>query len=262
MGVAYSVRGSPPANSVVVEIESDECCTCETLVGRTFNAGTPKPPFVIKSDAEWLTFVGEMAMLVRSYRREGIGFIFIPLMFIAIICFHPSFGPIAHLMVDNQVGTLFMMLLVMVSLAGLFAINFTGRQFNQKVDARINDLLRRTTLNSGANFVLCTAWTGTCKPKGARTYRALWISPAAVQAVVGEPVMQAMPVTQPASSMMLVTVPTGVKPGDPISILAPDGTQLQVTVPPGVQEGGQFHATIPTQPTATVVVPIQSGVAA
>lgn len=116
--------------------------------------------------------------------------------------------------------------------------------------------------------------TQACKPKGARTYRALYISPpgAAPQSFGGMPqpyfggmpqpyggdlamgavapvAQPGMPVAtatvMPAMTTMAVTVPDGVMPGGNISIAAPDGRVLQVGVPQGVGPGQVFHAQVP-----------------
>ena len=57
-----------------------------------------------------------------------------------------------------------------------------------------------------------TMFTGVCKPKGAQTYRSLWITPG-TPSVAGVAVAQAAPVTT-----MMVTCPDGSKAGDSIQI--------------------------------------------
>ena len=53
-------RPMPPPGATVVDIESDECCTCEPLVGRKWDAGLAKPAYVQLSDAAWQDFNNEM----------------------------------------------------------------------------------------------------------------------------------------------------------------------------------------------------------
>ena len=52
---------------------------------------------------------------------------------------------------------------------------------------------------------------------------------------------------------MLVTVPTGVAPGQMLQVSTPAGQQMQVAVPAGVSEGQQFQVQIPE--TAVVASP-------
>merc|ERR1719198_2825685 len=59
----------------------------------------------------------------------------------------------------------------------LFILGSTSfRKVNMAIDFRIEELCRLHTSPS-ASFTYVTRWTGVCKPKHARTYRALVISP-------------------------------------------------------------------------------------
>ena len=261
-------RPMPPPGATVVDIESDECCTCEPLVGRKWDAGLAKPAYVQLSDAAWQDFNNEMLRKVSSYRREGVGpLVFGTCMFLGIVLFHPAFGPVAMAMEDNQVGGAFMMPIAMLCVIGWVWTQVTLRQYNRKVDEEIQALLSRTSAQSGATFQLCTAWTQTCKPKHARTYRGVYISPAAPSqpmVVTGvpqygtpQPVVTGTPQPEPqAPQTMLVTVPAGTSPGETVCITTPAGVQMQVVVPSGVAEGEQFQVALPAAPVvvaATVV---------
>ena len=56
----------PPPGATVVDIESDECCTCEPLVGRKWDAGLAKPAYVQLSDTAWQDFNNEMLRKVGA----------------------------------------------------------------------------------------------------------------------------------------------------------------------------------------------------
>ena len=140
----------PPPGATVVDIESDECCTCEPLVGRKWDAGLAKPADVQLSDAAWQDFNNEMLRKVSSYRREGVGpLVFGTCMFLGIVLFHPAFGPVAMAMEDNQVGGAFMMPIAMLCVIGWVWTQVTLRQYNRKVDEEIAEEL----LESGTTTV-------------------------------------------------------------------------------------------------------------
>jgi len=260
-------RAMPPPDATVVEIESEECCSCEGIVGRKWDAALPKPAYVQLSEGAWQDFNNEMLRKVKSYRREGIGpVVFGTSMFFSILLFHPSFGPASMAMEDNQVGGAFMMPIATLCVIGWVWTQVVFRTYNRKVDEEIRALLSRTSAASGASFELCTAWTQTCKPKHARTYRGVYISPAAApnhmpMVVTGVPQYDMQQpgypsVPQAQQQTMLVTVPAGVSPGETVCIATPAGVQMQVIVPPGVAEGGQFQVALPAAPVvvaATVV---------
>lgn len=259
-------RAMPPPGATVVEIESEECCSCEPLTGRKWDAALSKPAYVQLSEGAWQDFNNEMLRKVKSYRREGIApVVFATSMFFGFVLFHPSFGPAAMAMEDNQVGTAFLMPIMLLCMIGWVWIQLTFRQHNRNVDEEIQALLSRTSAASGASFELCTAWTQTCKPKHARTYRGVYISPAAApnhaMVVTGVPQygMQqpGYPSAPQAQETMLVTVPAGVNSGETVCIATPAGVQMQVVVPPGVAEGGQFQVALPAAPVvvAATVVP-------
>ena len=272
MSFYWGGRAGPPPGATVVEIESEECCSCEPLVGRKWDAALPKPAYVQLSEGAWRDFNNEMSRKVKSYWREGIGpAVFGTLMFFGVLILHPAFGPAAMAMEDNQIGGAFMMPLCVLCVIGWIWVQITFRQHNRKVDEEIQELMSRTSAASGASFELCTAWTQTCKPKHARTYRGVYISPAAAPVFHAPMVVTGVPqygMPQPgypqqgyqpapqAQQTMLVTVPAGVSPGETVCIATPTGVQMQVVVPPGVAEGEHFQVALPAAPVvvaATVV---------
>jgi len=263
----YWGRPPPPAGAIVVEVESDACGTCEPVAGRKFNASLTKPAFFTKSESDWQSFCTEIDKLVQSYKRDGIGLLLTPVAIIGFLLLHPSFGPIAQAMPDNQLGNAIMVPWMMLSIGLIIGSSMYFRKANMAIDERIVELCRRTSSGSGAKLEYVTMWTGACKPKGARTYRALIIAPGEGAGVPGGvagssfsptlPVVSGIPMVASASTMitMQVTTPPTSKGGDTISIHGPDGTQYQVTVPMGVGPGQAFNTQIPA-PAAPMAVAV------
>ena len=108
---------------------------------------------------------------------------------------------------------------------------------NEKLDREIHNLCQRYSDGTVA-LKYHTEFTETCKPKHAKIYRALCITPATA------PTMQ-----------MQVTCPDTSKGGDSIQIQAPCGV-MAVVVPAGVGPGGIFMVTVPAVPMADAV-PVQ-----
>ena len=120
-----------------------------------------------------------------------------------------------------------------------------ARSLNENVDREIDAyLLTLSGARTGANFSLIRRWTGQCKPKGARTYRALCIAPGAMAAPGGVP---GAPCNQ-----LQVTAPAGTRPGDTVNVQGPNGQQLQVVIPAGVAAGQPFMVQLPAAPPVVV----------
>ena len=128
---------------------------------------------------------------------------------------------------------------------GLFW-SMKGRSDNELVDRDIEAyLLTLSGARTGATFSLIRSWTQTCKPKGARTYRALCIAPAGAMAApggvpgAGFAMTSAVPVTSVTNTMQ-TTAPAGSKSGDTVNVPGPYGQQFQVIIPAGVAPGQPF----------------------
>tara|TARA_B110001452_G_scaffold256882_1_gene250621 strand:+ start:77 stop:955 length:879 start_codon:yes stop_codon:yes gene_type:complete len=273
MGVAYSYEAPIiSARSAVVVIESDECCTMEPCTGRHWDRSLEKPDFVDMSQAEWSSFVSTMHHHVRSYKAEGWAMCILLLIPIGMIlnglvreCDEET-GRCEAVLPFGSMG--FFLLSIVLFILG----STSFRKVNMAIDSRIEELCSHHTSPS-ASFTYVTRWTGVCKPKHARTYRALVISPntrasgrrAVAPIPFGSPqggssapiatgVAIAMP---PAMTRVRVVCPAGKRQGDSISVTAPSGTEFTVVVPDGVQAGQPFDVDVPAAPplvvTGTVV---------
>ena len=231
----FGMRNMPqnPPGSTLVVIETNENCSNEACCGRKWDLSLPMPAFVGMSDGEWNEFVHEMDTLVRSYKPEGIAAFGILGVFVSMGLFHPSFGPIARSQ-NMEVGTSLLLLMVFTFGSVLFTILGSThlRKLNMAVDESIIQLCRRHS-NAHATFQFQTLFTGICKPKGTRTYRALCISPAgafssqmatgSMASMMGS-VAQGVPVaaatavaSAPETHPMQVTCPSNAKEGDVIT---------------------------------------------
>lgn len=162
----------------------------------------------------------------------------------------------------------------------------SGITHNQQVDREIDAFLATVSgPQSGASFTLLRAFTQACKPKGARTYRALCVAPLGAHmgapgaqwggggvqmgqvaphtcgghVSTGVPVMATGVVAAPSMQQMSVQVPVGVVGGQTIAIAGPSGQQYHIVVPAGLSGGDTFTAQIPGAPqpvmaTATAVL--------
>ena len=180
-----------------------------------------------------------------------------------------------------MMGSIFGGIIINVVIANSFA------RHNQAIDNQIKDYLQTVNQNEGAGgaqFALVTMWTQACKPKGARTYRAIVAAPAGLPMMggamglmgaamsmmggggcgsacgggimmgtpapmtavpaVGMPV--SAPPTAPTMNSVNITVPDNMRAGDTMQVAAPDGSGVYaVQVPPGIGPGQMFVAQIP-----------------
>lgn len=270
MGIAYSYEAPIiSAHSSVVVIESDECCTMEPCSGRHWDRALDKPDFVDMSQAEWSSFVSTMHRHVRSYKPEGWAtciLLLIPIGMILNGLVRECDEETGRCEAVLPFGSMGFFLLAIV----LFILGSTSfRKVNMAIDVRIEDLCRHHT-SPAASFTYVTRWTGVCKPKHARTYRALIISPGGRLSArgAGAPMHLADPygglaspyggspdapiatgvavAAPPAMTRVRVICPAGKKEGDSISVAAPSGTEFMVVVPDGVRSGQPFDVDVPT----------------
>lgn len=120
-------------------------------------------------------------------------------------------------------------------------------QQNQTHDNAIRDLCAKFSSENGIALLYHTEYTGCCKPKGAKTVRAVIIQTAGAPlgAVVGPAVA--------ATTTMSVQVPPGAQSGQTLQIQTASGL-MQVVVPQGVAEGQSFQVQVPPSQAQMVTV--------
>ena len=279
MGNIMALPTAPPG-SVVVVVESAEPCTCEPCCGRLWDVTQQKPPFVDLSSGEWSQFVNEMDKLTKAYKNEGRASLFFLGFILSFVLFHPAFGILRQ---NLGIGTSTAAMMGMIFLCIFIAIygSLSMRKQNIEIDQKIHELCRRTS-TSNCTIAYQTLWTDPCKPKGARTYRAIVYAPGAmnithgpgitgafvghsnvqmgampIQPVMAQP-MTGIPVAsaQQAAPMvvMRVTCPPNVSGGQAVQIMAPSGQMVTVTIPAGVGPGQEFDAHVPSAPPVAAAV--------
>ena len=248
MGNVYSFP-NPPPGSVVIEIESRDCSAgCNQ---RQWDPHMRKPQQASAwSDGRWSEFSTEMSTQVRNFKRDGyahLALLLIPVGILLLLVGLGTRGETDGFSVMQIIHVPFSLGAVLIFLA----VNTSLRSANRAVDAHIEALCRRYA-DGAVNLQYTTQFTSNCKPKGARTYRALFIS--AGGGGGGGPLGTAIGTTA-LTTQMQVQCPPGCKPGDPLMIQAPGGTPMQVTVPDGVVPGSAFLVQVPAQPVmATAIV--------
>ena len=253
MGVGYSSFQAPPQGAAIFEIETRECCSaCQN---RHWDEGVRQPPQTgAWSSGKWSDFSREMGNHVRRFRKDGrslFALLLIPVGFIVGLIVIPG---------DPMKRSIIHLAFLFGSIFVCFVCNGMLRSANQAVDRDIEDLCRRYS-DGAVHLQYATQFTGQCKPKGARTYRALYVVPAGgmqPQTQMTQPQMQpltgvAVVAATPAQQHMQVTCPATCKPGDAIMITTPSGMQSQVVVPDGVYPGGIFMVQVPAQGPVPVV---------
>ena len=259
MGNNYSFTNAPPG-AAILEIEGRDCCApCKD---RQWDPFMQKPPQASTwSAGQWSSFSTEMGGLVRRFKRDGYAgyaFLLIPIGMIVMVIGLTQDG----MPMKGAIHVPFIILALVI----FCTINGNFRSANQEVDTEIEALCRRHS-DGSVTIHYETQFTQQCKPKGARTYRALYISAGGgggngmiVQPQPGLPVTSALAVVAPTQTMQ-VACPPGSKPGDPVMVQAPGGMQCQVVIPDGVAPGQMFMVQLPAQPAipsvvATVIPPV------
>jgi hypothetical protein len=114
---------------------------------------------------------------------------------------------------------------------------------NKQRDNQISELCTQFTAETGVALQYYQQYTGACKPKGARTVRAIIITsmPSTIGVATGPAV----------TTMMSVQVPPGAQAGQTLQIQTASGP-MNVIVPEGVAEGETFQVGVPAAPIPTV----------
>lgn len=248
---------TPPPGSAVIEIESRECSSA--CNARQWDVNMPKPQQAAAwSSSQWMNFSQEMDARVRQFRKDGqaiYALLLIPVGILLLIISLPSASPRGAgeggdtpdkpgFTIWNIIHVPFIFLAVIITLT----ISSSRRVANQAIDREIEALCRRSS-DGLVTLQYYTEFTAQCKPKGARTYRALYIITAGGTPTQMEMGMQHA-MQQPGT--LQVTCPPTSKAGDTILIQAPSGP-MQVTVPDGVMPGGIFMVQTPPVPAVAVV---------
>ena len=248
MGQIYSVP-PPAANATVFDIErAEQCSGCSA---RHWNEQMSQPAAAANwSSQRWMDFSSQMASHVRSFKKEGYalyGLLLIPLGLLILV---------VNLMMPREerqftfldiIHVPFIFLAVLVTTC----LSTRMRNANQAIDGKITALCREFS-DSSVQLQYVTMYTGACKPKHARTYRGLYMTPGVVQ---GSVAVAAPPSTQ--SQLMMVTCPPGVKAGDMIQIMTGAGP-MQVPVPAGVSEGAAFQVQVPAPGPVVAAAVVQA----
>jgi len=260
MGGNFSHFDSPPPGSTVVDLETGGGCPNESCNGRQFDAHMPKPSCAAAwPDSRWREFASEMSRLVGTYKNDGKAHYALLLIPVGIILMLVSISSGAV----GGLGGIIHVPITFLAILLFFTMMSSMKQHNERVDAQIQQLCASQS-DGVVSVRLVTAWTQVCKPKHARTYRGLYISPAGAdvrgmsmgmvpapqmammppQAVQGMVVAQAAAVQPMPTQMMQVVCPPGSKAGDTIQIQTGSGP-MQLVVPAGVFEGMSFQVSVP-----------------
>lgn len=252
MGQVYS-HPMPPPGASIIEIEAADC-TCEPLNGRKWDATKP-PAAAAWSDAQWREYSDEMYSLIQSYKKDGIAHFALLLIPLGVIVLLAGLGqPRDGFSIMHIIHVPFIFLAVII----FFTISSTLKQANMEVDRKI-DALCRSRSGAGVTLQYAQMFTGVCKPKGAKTYRAVYVIPGDGGGFGGQPMGGVMPMAaapMPQGQMMQVTCPVGSKAGDTIQVATAQGP-MQLVVPAGVTEGMVFQMQIQA-PVVAQAVPVQA----
>ena len=174
---------TPPPGSAVIEIESRECSSA--CNARQWDVNMPKPQQAAAwSSSQWMNFSQEMDARVRQFRKDGqaiYALLLIPVGILLLIISLPSASPRGAgeggdtpdkpgFTIWNIIHVPFIFLAVIITLT----ISSSRRVANQAIDREIEALCRRSS-DGLVTLQYYTEFTAQCKPKGARTYRALYI---------------------------------------------------------------------------------------
>ena len=232
MGQTWSHYGTDAfEGSVVVVVERDDtvCFNDQTTCkGRNWQevSELQKPPFVSMRDSDWNTFKQSSVMLIRSYKPDGFFVVLLPL---AVILIGASWILLA---VNRDSSFSLLRFSPLLVFAGLFGMTYIVKRMNVAVDEKMRELCsRQRELITGATIAYQTRWAEICKPrvrchtrqrqcpfhsrahpapaiasvKGARTFRALVISPSATLPAGAQPSMV-------VQSGQCISTPAGFQP--------------------------------------------------
>eukprot|EP00931_Biecheleriopsis_adriatica_P111624 TRINITY_DN8602_c0_g3_i2.p1 TRINITY_DN8602_c0_g3~~TRINITY_DN8602_c0_g3_i2.p1 ORF type:complete len:205 (-),score=29.84 TRINITY_DN8602_c0_g3_i2:151-765(-) len=180
MGNAYSYDTSVPPGGALIFLQSpDECCQTKPQ----WNQGS-RPP-VAMDDAAWTNFEQTVRGIVDGYWNELWSALpAIAGMVVALVAFVSTTMSImgGEMMGGGGGGELmglglplqvvFFILCMLLTMGARFLIVHLNRQQDQKIEAACQELSSKAMVTAQYR----TAWTGVCKPRHARTMRAIALS--------------------------------------------------------------------------------------
>jgi len=194
-----------------------------------------KPPILSTTpDVEWHTFHSKIQGAVRNMWSERPQF----LAFFALLPIFVVLG-VLPIVLPIEFPRFVMVPVGIFILGGIFGMRFYAVQKNNVHDATVMQACIDFAAKTGLSVEYRTQWTGFCKPKHARPYRAIAIGPSGGG------------IGSTADANVIVTVPEGAGPGTTLQVQAPKGQTIQVTVPDGIFAGQTFQAQV--APTPVVV---------
>ena len=262
MGNHYSFQ-PPPPGTVVIDIQPSAACCAE----KSWHPMRKPVSAAAMPEQRWQEFSSRMGELVSQFKQDQkalFGLLFIPIGLIVLLALQPQGRGESEdrSVIWDIIHVPFMFLAVGVTLG----FSMTMRSQNEQIDHKIEQLCREFS-DATVTLQYMTMFTGQCKPKGAREWRALWVSPGGggmqamgMQSVpMGMPQMaQAVPM-QSAAVTMQVTCPAESGAGDQIQINTPSGPMM-VVVPAGVRAGMPFEVNVPAAVPAAVPIVSQAAV--
>eukprot|EP00282_Hemiselmis_andersenii_P012496 CAMPEP_0114114200 /NCGR_PEP_ID=MMETSP0043_2-20121206/3312_1 /TAXON_ID=464988 /ORGANISM="Hemiselmis andersenii, Strain CCMP644" /LENGTH=193 /DNA_ID=CAMNT_0001206387 /DNA_START=140 /DNA_END=717 /DNA_ORIENTATION=- len=172
MGAANS-RPIPGPQTIVLLVEDGGCSEC---VPRRLAYYT-QPPFV-QNGNEWEYFMIALNKLVASLWTEMWFFLLGVFVFFVFLILAQSGALDLQGMYINVTAAIF----IVVGVGGLAWAKST----NIAVDTKIHALCAEYSPKLGVNVAYFTQWTGFCKPRHARIFRAVLVAPPAAPLVVGQ----------------------------------------------------------------------------
>eukprot|EP00928_Gymnodinium_smaydae_P019382 TRINITY_DN17425_c0_g1_i1.p1 TRINITY_DN17425_c0_g1~~TRINITY_DN17425_c0_g1_i1.p1 ORF type:complete len:243 (+),score=25.40 TRINITY_DN17425_c0_g1_i1:55-783(+) len=228
-----SLRTAPPGGCILIVQPPDMC--------PTISFDHPRPACVPEvSNGAWQSFDAKVKSCASRMWTEKIQMAILLVVIPIILLFQFGFR---EMMVEvYEMGFMIQAALAIAALGGTFGMRFFIVNTNEKLDREITDACNTLASATGLHVEYRTEWTGFCRPKHARTFRAVAISPGSA---VGAPA---------GTEVVNCVVPPGAGPGSVIQVAMPSGATVQATVPAGKNAGDTFQVSNAQAPVAPIVV--------
>eukprot|EP00401_Gymnodinium_catenatum_P031859 CAMPEP_0117527294 /NCGR_PEP_ID=MMETSP0784-20121206/36721_1 /TAXON_ID=39447 /ORGANISM="" /LENGTH=240 /DNA_ID=CAMNT_0005323537 /DNA_START=98 /DNA_END=820 /DNA_ORIENTATION=+ len=223
-----------PLEGLVLELQSASGC-CPPPPAFKYN----QPEALPISNSDWRKFEGQVQGACAAMKREELCFL---LLLVAI----PGFL-LQHVLDMDDGG-----ILGQLGGAPFIAVGFIGflmlrlwivtqnEQQDKVIERACNELASAT--NGQVSVQYRTKYTGFCRPKHAKPYRAIAFC-SVVNAAAGTVVAQ----------MMNCQIPEGTLPGSMLQVQGPQGQTVQVVVPPDMTPGQTMQVQVPTPMPPAVI---------